>query len=149
MQVFTRLFARSRTGGLRLGALAAILFLFAALASFAQPAPALRIANIDVKQGTVVVTTTVTGFNVVDRQGAASVPGQGHVHFFLDIKAPTAPGKPAVPSGGGGNWAHVSGTSYTFQNVTPGQHTVAVELVNNDHTPLNPSVVVEQSFTLR
>src|SRR5665648_213243 len=51
---------------------------------------------------------------------------------------PNTPGQPAIPPDPTAAWAHVSGTVYTFPNVTPGQHTFTVQLVNNDHTPITP-----------
>jgi hypothetical protein len=42
----------------------------------------------------------VSNFNVVDKQGQANVAGEGHLHFYLDVDAPTAPGQPAIPAGG-------------------------------------------------
>ena len=94
-----------------------------------------------VPPGDMTVTVQVTNFKIVDKQGQANVSGEGHVHFYLDVAAPTAPGVPAIPAGG--EWAHVSGTTYTFKNVAPGTHTIDVELVNNDHTPLNPPAVYQ------
>ena len=85
------------------------------------------------------MTIQATNFNIVDKQGQANVAREGHVHYFLDVDAPTTPGKPAIPPSG--VWAHVATTSYTFTNVAPGTHTISVELVNNDHTPLEPPVV--------
>jgi hypothetical protein len=92
-----------------------------------------------VPPGDITVVAQVTNFKIMDKLGQANVPGEGHLHFFLDITPPTAQGKPAIPAGG--EWAPVAGTTYTFKNVPEGTHTVAVELVNNDHTPLNPPVV--------
>jgi plastocyanin len=89
--------------------------------------------------GNVTVTVQVTNFKIVDEQGQANVPGEGHIHYYLDVDAPTTPGKPAIPTSG--DWAHVASTSYTFTNVTGGPHKISVELVNNDHTPLVPPVV--------
>jgi predicted lipoprotein with Yx(FWY)xxD motif/plastocyanin len=100
----------------------------------------------NVAAGDLTVTITVTNFNVVDKQGQPSVAGEGHVHFYLDIPAPTTAGKPAVPASG--VWAHVSGTTYTFSNVTPGPHTITVQLVNNDHTPLIPVVTAQVNVTV-
>ena len=88
--------------------------------------------------GAITVNVKVTNFNVVDKQGQANVPGEGHIHYYLDVPTPTTPGQQAIPSGG--VWAHVSGTSYTFENVPVGLHTFYVQLVNNDHTPLSPNV---------
>ncbi len=84
----------------------------------------------------ITVTVQVTGFKIVDKQGQANVAGEGHVHFYLDVAAPTTPDKPAIPTSG--TWAHVSGTTYTFTNVPPGTHTISAQLVNNDHTPVIP-----------
>lgn len=89
--------------------------------------------------GNVAVTVSVSNFTVVDKQGQPSVPGQGHLHYYLDVSAPTTPGQPAVPASG--SWAHIAATSYTFTNVPGGEHTISVQLVNNDHTPLVPPVV--------
>ena len=89
--------------------------------------------------GNVAVTVSVSNFTVVDKQGQPSFPGQGHLHYYLDVSAPTTPGQPAVPASG--SWAHIAATSYTFTNVPGGEHTISVQLVNNDHTPLVPPVV--------
>ena len=83
---------------------------------------------------------------MVDKLGKANVAGEGHLHYFLDVAAPTTPGKPAIPAAGS-TWAATNSTVYTFQNVTAGTHTLSVELVNNDHTPLNPAVVQTITFT--
>ena len=51
---------------------------------------------------------------------------------------PSDPTKPAIPADANAIWAHVAATSYTFTNVPAGTHTVTVQLVNNDHTPVTP-----------
>lgn len=97
--------------------------------------------------GNVTVTATVSNFNVVDKQGQTRVPGEGHVHFYMDVSPiPSDPAKPAIPPDASAAWAHVSGTTYTFTNVTTGPHTFAVQLVNNDHTPISP--IVTDSVTV-
>ncbi len=89
--------------------------------------------------GSVPVTVQVSNFNIVDKQGQANVAGEGHVHFYLDVSPiPSDPNKPAIPADSNAVWAHVSGTSYTFTNVSPGMHTITVQLANNDHTPVIP-----------
>lgn len=109
----------------------------------AEPAPTVTITSpgngASLPQGNITVTAAVANFNVVDKQGQANVPGEGHLHFYLDVSAPTVPGVPAVPTSG--TWAHVSGTTYTFLNVGPGTHTISVQLVNNDHTPVVPAAM--------
>jgi plastocyanin len=85
------------------------------------------------------VTVQVSNFNIVDKQGKANVAGEGHVHFYLDVSPiPSDPSKPAIPADANAVWAHVSGTSYTFTNVSLGMHTITVQLANNDHTPVIP-----------
>jgi hypothetical protein len=56
----------------------------------------------------------------------ANRPGEGHVHFVLDLQ-------PLVV------WER--GDPYTFTNVPPGEHQLMVELANNDHSSLSPRVM--------
>jgi hypothetical protein len=86
-------------------------------------------------------------FTPVEKLGQANIAGEGHLHYFMDIEAPTAPGEPAIP--GGGAWAPTANTTYTFNDVPPGTHTFSVELVNNDHTPLEPPVVATATVTVQ
>jgi len=92
-----------------------------------------------IPQGNVTVTIQVQNFTIVDKQGQASVPGEGHVHFYMDVSPiPSTPGQPAIPANASAVWAHVASTSYTFTNVPPGTHIFSVQLANNDHTPVIP-----------
>jgi len=86
--------------------------------------------------GNVTVTVHVDDFSLVDKLGQANVAGEGHIHYFMDVMVPTTPGKPAFTAQG--TWAPTINTSYTWTNVMPGTHNFSAELVNNDHTPLNP-----------
>jgi len=104
-------------------------------------------AGSTVTSSNVTVTIQVSNFNIVDKQGQPAVSGEGHVHYYLDYDAPTTQGQPAVPPSGV-IWQTIASTSYTFHNVTAGSHFVSVELVNNDHTPLNPVVTAKVSFTV-
>ncbi len=114
------------------------------------PAPTLSITSpregASVPAGDVTVSAQVTNFKVVDKQGMANLPGEGHLHFYLDIDAPTTPDKPAVPASG--VWAHVSATTNTFINLAPGMHTISVQLINNNHTPVTPIVVAKINITV-
>ena len=85
------------------------------------------------------VTIGVANFRLADALGQPNVAGEGHVHYFLDVEAPTTPGVPAIPASG--RYVPTTNTSYTWSEVPGGFHTVAVELVNNDHTPLVPPAV--------
>jgi hypothetical protein len=107
--------------------------------------PSVRITSpsngATLEPGDVRIDADVQNFNIVDKQGQANVTGEGHVHFYMDVSPlPSAAGQPAIPANTSALWAHVSGDSYTFENVPPGVHTFAVQLVNNDHTPVVPAV---------
>jgi len=82
------------------------------------------------------VTVAVENFRLVDALGTPNVAGEGHIHYFLDVEPPTDPGVPAITSTG--RYVPTTDTSYQWINVGGGFHIVAVELVNNDHTPLVP-----------
>jgi outer membrane protein assembly factor BamB len=96
------------------------------------------------------INTSVAAFNftLVDKLGQPAVQGEGHLHYFLDYEAPTTQGQPAIPPADSNvTWAATADATHTFSNVAAGEHYISVELVNNDHTPLNPAVVQKVSFT--
>jgi hypothetical protein len=98
-------------------------------------------ANGSAVDGTdVTVTFNVTGIAIVpstvplERAGLqpdANRPGEGHVHFMLDL-GPLVVWTSAAP--------------YTFTNVPPGEHQLMVEVVNNDHSSFNPPVIQQIRF---
>lgn len=92
-----------------------------------------------VSAGNVTVSVDVKNLDIVDKQGQKSVAGEGHIHYYMDVPVPTTPGKPAITAGG--TYVHTIDTSYTWQNVSAGMHNFSVQLVNNDHTPLDPPVL--------
>ena len=111
--------------------------------------------GVTVPAGDLPMEVAVSNFNVVDKAvgisaacpDAATCPntaGEGHIHFYLlgpDESVPTTPGQPAITPG---ETYHAGvTTSYTWPNVQPGTYKVAVQLVNNNHTPLEPPVVSE------
>ncbi len=77
-------------------------------------------------------------------QGIQNKAGSGHIHWFIDVPAPTDTSRKAETAEG--TWKMHDDTSYTFTNVQPGTHTLSVELVNNDMTPL--STPVYQTITV-
>ena len=96
--------------------------------------------------GDITVTAEAVNIKLVDKLGKANVAGEGHIHYFLDADAPTTQGQPAVTAPG--TYAATTATNYTWKNVPAGSHTLSVELVNNDHTPLNPPVIQKITITL-
>ncbi len=99
-----------------------------------------------ISAGDVNVAALALNFNLVNKLGQTNAAGEGHIHYFMDVDAPTSQGKPAVTSAG--TYTEGINTSYTWKNVAPGTHTFSVELVNNDHTPLNSPVVARSTVTV-
>jgi len=96
-------------------------------------------AGATVGAGDLDVKVDTQNFKVVDKIGQSSAPGEGHLAYYLDTNpVPTNAGQPAVT---GANAVETTDHSHTWHNVAPGSHKVAVQLVNNDHMPLNPPVV--------
>lgn len=90
-----------------------------------------------VPAGGVEVKISAANFQVVDKLGQPPAEGEGHVHFYMDVATvPTEAGKPAVSAQG--TYHATATTSYTWPDVSSGEHTFSAQLVNNDHTPLSP-----------
>ncbi|MBI2854725.1 MAG: cupredoxin domain-containing protein, partial [Chloroflexi bacterium] len=71
--------------------------------------------------GPIAVALQVSGFTLADKLGQANIPGQGHIHYFLDVTPPTAPGQPAVTAAG--TYVATIDIFNVWNNVGPGQHT--------------------------
>ncbi len=102
--------------------------------------------NSVIPAGDVAITVQPNNFKIVDKLGQPAVAGEGHLHYFMDVDAPTAQGKPAVTAAG--TYAATISTTYIWHNVTPGTHTFSVELANNDHTPLSTPVIAKITVTV-
>ncbi len=100
--------------------------------SFVSPTP-----NQTLSGNKIAVNVAVANFALVDyKTHPKLVPGQGHLHLWLDQTKPTK--SSAVKS--------VS-PAYAFENVKPGPHTLIAELVANDHSSLIPPATTSVSFT--
>ncbi len=101
------------------------------------PNPTVRIITpadgTTIPETSVQVSIEVTNFNLVI-PGGADTPGEGHVHYYLDVDIPTAQGQAAVTATG--TYKATPETSVTWDNLSPGTHTLSVQLVSNNHTPL-------------
>jgi hypothetical protein len=129
------------------------LLLLAALAIFILPACAAPMIKIleptdgsNVSAGNVTVVAEVDDFELVNKLGQDSVAGEGHIHYYMDVAVPTAPGEPAITAPG--TYVPTENTSYAWQNVSAGMHNFTVQLVNNDHTPLEPPVLSQNTITV-
>jgi hypothetical protein len=97
----------------------------------------------------VLVAVTVRAFSLVDKLGDKAKKGEGHVHYYLDADPiPTTAGKPAITTDDKTYHATLA-TNHTWKDVEPGKHTLGVQLVNNDHTPLEPPVTHQIEITVR
>jgi plastocyanin len=94
----------------------------------------------------VTISVQVSNFGLVAKQGQTNVTGEGHLHYFLDSVPPTFAGQVAVTQAG--SFVVSTNTTHTWQGVAPGVHLFSVELVNNDHTPLNPPLVMLTTLTV-
>ena len=82
---------------------------------------------------------------MVAKQFQPPVDGEGHVHFYLDVEElPTTHARPTS-----GEYRSVSRTDYVWSNVPRGKHVFAVQLVGNDHVPLEPPARDEVTVTIR
>jgi hypothetical protein len=93
-----------------------------------------------IKSNTVNITFTASNIKLVPttisvaeagKHPEVNRPGEGHLHFVLDLQ-PLVVWEKADP--------------YTFTNVPPGEHQLAVELVQNDHSSLSPPVMQHIRF---
>jgi hypothetical protein len=94
--------------------------------------------------GGVTVAVQVSNFNLTDKIGGAGAAGEGHIIYYLDIDPPTAAGQPALTAPG--TYFASSSISYAWTNIGSGQHKFAVQLVNDDNTPLVPPVTAAVSL---
>ena len=84
---------------------------------------------------------SVSNFNLVDKVGQANVPGEGHIIYYADVPIPTTQGQPAFTAPG--TYTVSTNTSYLWTSLFAGVHTLGVQLVNNDNTPLSPPVTAQ------
>jgi hypothetical protein len=90
-------------------------------------------------EGLAPVLVKVSNFKLIDAEGGPNTAGEGHIHYYLDAD-------PASSSRDAGlfstaRYAESSETIYYWPDIGKGSHTFWAELVNNDHTPLNPRVI--------
>lgn len=91
------------------------------------------------RTGDITMTVKVTNFKLVDKIDQPNAPGEGHIDWYMDVDVPIAQGVPAIPEFGA-HFASAS-TTFTWTNVPVGTRQFAVQLVENDHTPLRSPVV--------
>jgi hypothetical protein len=92
----------------------------------------------------------------VNYAGPTLVPGAEakklddyHLHYFLDEDATAylSGGKP-IPAGNP-HIVHSAAREVTFDNLTPGQHTLAVVMSGNNHVAVAPALTDSVTFTVQ
>jgi hypothetical protein len=97
--------------------------------------------------GAVTIRTFVERLDLVDAAGQPNSQGEGHIVYYMDAAPALVQGESALTAAG--TCAVSAGTSYTWNNVPPGEHTFWVQLVNNDNTPLQPPQAVRVYVAVR
>lgn len=107
-----------------------------------SPADGATITGTDVT-----ITIDVTGTTLVPAAQATRLEDL-HVHYLLDVDpAPFLSGDEPIPTGQP-NIVHTVNTSQTFNNVSPGEHTVTVILAYSSHQAVQPVVAPSVTFTV-
>jgi len=76
-----------------------------------------------VKKGAIKLSVDIANLNLVDSSGQAPVAGEGHIRYSLDGSVAT----------------DTTAKTWAFDNVQPGKHVFAAELVANDGSRLSPA----------
>jgi hypothetical protein len=93
------------------------------------------------------VSSAVSNIRLSDDSiGKANVPGEGHIIYYLDVTPPTSPGEVATTSPG--TFKATTDDFHTWPEVPAGDHTLWLQVVNNDNTPLDPPVIAEITITV-
>lgn len=89
------------------------------------------------------------GFEInAEQVGKDNVEGEGHLHFAMDGGEYDTPkysgpnGELAVQLGVDGQYSPATEETITYENLPAGEHTLEVDLVNNDHTESGTSATV-------
>ena len=103
------------------------------------------------------VTVQVANFKLADKMGEKAVEGEGHIIYYIwngfgtsEYEVPTSFGKPANAGGTGYVAAASAKTIYEWSApfVRNGRQDLVVQLVNNDHTPLDPPQVYRVTVSI-
>jgi hypothetical protein len=107
-----------------------------------QGQPALKFASLtdgaSLAPGNILIEVTVENFILSKNDmGVVNREGEGHLIYYIDEDPPADLGTPAITE----TSVVSADTRYLWKNIGEGKHTFAVQLVNNDDTPLESSVV--------
>jgi hypothetical protein len=87
--------------------------------------------------GNIVVEVQVENFIISQKDmGVINRLGEGHLIYYFDEEPPVDAGSPALTE----TSVVSADTRYLWKNVSEGKHTLAVQMVNNNDTPLDKPV---------
>ena len=84
---------------------------------------------------------------LVDKVGQPNVPGEGHLIYYLDAMPPVMTGLTATPTSG--TFVYSTEITHTWTGLAAGDHILAVQLVNNDNTPVRAPSAVYAYITIK
>jgi hypothetical protein len=116
-----------------------VLALCACSLKVVSPSVTITSSPTDIAAGDITISVDISKF-VLSEETSKNVSGEGHIVFYMDVSVPTYYEHSAKSAAGTYVIAHK--TYYTWKNVSPGEHTFSVQLVNNKDMPL-PSPVVD------
>ncbi len=115
----------------------------------AQTPPALQItgpSNGATVASPVTISVNVTGVTI--KAASEADPNSSHLHYFVDKDPAGIIGQGQTIPSGDPAIIHSGSTALALPALAPGQHTVWVVLGHLDHSPYNPSVQAQVSFTV-
>ena len=101
----------------------------------------------ELASGPITVKAYVESVKLVDKIGQSNVPGEGHLIYYLDASPPISIGITATPTAG--TFAMSTELSHTWDNVAAGEHILAIQVVNNDNTPMRAPSAVWVKITVK
>jgi len=111
--------------------------------SFVEPTDGATVSN------PVTAEVQIQNFEIdAEAVGKENVEGEGHLHFSMDDGQYDTPqysgpnGKLAQQLGVDGQYSPSTEPTITYDDLPPGEHTLEVDLVNNDHTETGTSATV-------
>ena len=127
-------------------ALAGLLMGVSVLASAATPAPkGAEVSIVSPKDGATIPQTVVVKFaveNIALAPAGDTTKNTGHHHVLIDVDKLPAAGTP-IPKDA--NHLHFGGAQTQAEiTLTPGKHTLQLELGDSNHIPFEPPIVSEK-----
>lgn len=98
----------------------------------------------------VMIEVRVKGLRLVDA-GTPLKPGEGHLHFFIDVPASNVKVGAMIPLDTTSRYVHAGKEPYDRREIelAPGRHTITVVAANSGHLRLAQPKPVSVTFTVK